>query len=304
VTAKAHGGPIEIFGVTVAKVDDKVRVQALETWMDPLAMFRQIAPYGVVNKEPMNRKVDKTEALDAAPEHDGIKIAKEFNDQGLDGVSSSQAPEHIPTTNGQSTSAGVQNMAGCPFAGQSGMETVSLPQGHPDVAMNDSTAADQAIAGTSDERLQPNEHDGTRLNGSSQPTVPPVETTQGAADTTTTMNTMTLDGSPQKRAAEEDIPRSLYSSAVTGNVEDVVKVAKSENFGDESVASGTYDDVDRHLESSAEQVHPHPKQMEEAVQPGIGEAIAVPTNSEETRKTVQEMSEIKPEETDLIMNRE
>lgn len=61
VTAKAHGGPIEIFGVTVAKVDDKVRLQAVDTWMDPLSMFRQIAPYGIVSKETTNRKIEGVE---------------------------------------------------------------------------------------------------------------------------------------------------------------------------------------------------------------------------------------------------
>jgi hypothetical protein len=50
VTAKAHGGQINIEGVTVAKVDDKVRLQSVETWFDPLEMFRQIAPNGIVNK--------------------------------------------------------------------------------------------------------------------------------------------------------------------------------------------------------------------------------------------------------------
>jgi len=51
VTAKAHGGPISIEGVTVAHVDASVRVQKLETWFDPLEMFRQIAPNGIVNRQ-------------------------------------------------------------------------------------------------------------------------------------------------------------------------------------------------------------------------------------------------------------
>lgn len=50
VTAKAHGGSIDIQGITVAKVDDQVRLQSVETWFDPLEMFRQIAPNGIVNK--------------------------------------------------------------------------------------------------------------------------------------------------------------------------------------------------------------------------------------------------------------
>ncbi|KAF2404332.1 hypothetical protein EJ06DRAFT_469925 [Trichodelitschia bisporula] len=53
VTAKAHGGLIEIHGVTIAEVDERFRVRKLETWFDPLDMFRQIAPQGVVAKEPI-----------------------------------------------------------------------------------------------------------------------------------------------------------------------------------------------------------------------------------------------------------
>lgn len=51
ITAKAHNGSIDIEGVTVAQVDDQVRLQKVETWFDPLEMFRQIAPNGIVNKE-------------------------------------------------------------------------------------------------------------------------------------------------------------------------------------------------------------------------------------------------------------
>lgn len=50
MTAKAHNGPIDIQGITIASVDDKVRLQAVETWFDPLEMFRQIAPDGKVEK--------------------------------------------------------------------------------------------------------------------------------------------------------------------------------------------------------------------------------------------------------------
>ena len=42
VRVKAHGGPIDVRGVTVAKVNDKVQLQSVETWFDPLEMFRQV----------------------------------------------------------------------------------------------------------------------------------------------------------------------------------------------------------------------------------------------------------------------
>ncbi|KAH8652811.1 hypothetical protein BGZ60DRAFT_420288 [Tricladium varicosporioides] len=50
VIAKAHGGAIDIQGITIAKVDDKVRLQSVETWFDPMEMFRQISPNGDVTK--------------------------------------------------------------------------------------------------------------------------------------------------------------------------------------------------------------------------------------------------------------
>lgn len=51
MTAKAHGGLIDIQGVTVAHMSDKMQVTKLETWFDPVDMFRQISPEGVVKKE-------------------------------------------------------------------------------------------------------------------------------------------------------------------------------------------------------------------------------------------------------------
>src|SRR5271163_4344416 len=41
---KAHGGLLDIQGVTVAKVGEGFKVQSLETWFDPLEMFRQLTP--------------------------------------------------------------------------------------------------------------------------------------------------------------------------------------------------------------------------------------------------------------------
>jgi hypothetical protein len=50
VIAAAHGGQIDIQGITVAHVNEAVQLQSVETWFDPLEMFRQIAPNGIVNK--------------------------------------------------------------------------------------------------------------------------------------------------------------------------------------------------------------------------------------------------------------
>ncbi|MCJ1465834.1 hypothetical protein MMC07_004453 [Pseudocyphellaria aurata] len=67
ITAKAHNGPIDIEGVTVAQVDDQVRLQKVETWFDPLEMFRQIAPNGIVNREA--RQTNQTGENNDQEEH-------------------------------------------------------------------------------------------------------------------------------------------------------------------------------------------------------------------------------------------
>jgi hypothetical protein len=48
VRVKAHGGPIDIQEVTVATVNSGLKVEKLETWFDPLAMFKQVSTDGEV----------------------------------------------------------------------------------------------------------------------------------------------------------------------------------------------------------------------------------------------------------------
>jgi hypothetical protein len=75
VTAKAHGGAIDIQGVTVATVNDKVQLQAVRTWFDPMDMFRQIAPNGVVKKEEKPKGMSPADAIDQAQA--GVKVPEE-----------------------------------------------------------------------------------------------------------------------------------------------------------------------------------------------------------------------------------
>ncbi|KAF2794080.1 hypothetical protein K505DRAFT_242876 [Melanomma pulvis-pyrius CBS 109.77] len=65
VSAPAHGGPIDIQGVTVATVDDRVRLREVRTWFDPLDMFRQMAPAGVVRREAVDKSLSPADALDS-----------------------------------------------------------------------------------------------------------------------------------------------------------------------------------------------------------------------------------------------
>lgn len=56
VRIKAHGGPIDIEGISVATVNDKLQIQKVETFFDPMAMFRQMAAEGNVTKTTLEEK--------------------------------------------------------------------------------------------------------------------------------------------------------------------------------------------------------------------------------------------------------
>ena len=314
VVAKAHGGPIEIFGVTVAKVDDKVRLQELDTWFDPLDMFRQIAPKGIVNKENMNRKVDPESALDVdshyvpsepkvaqpeqpngqakatepahpisatqpnneaiIPDHDGVKIAEESNQPGKEPL----APEQVLPTH-VSNSTGQRADAFVPHQGADTSKPAS--ESNPsDTTTPATTVVESAATHGADATL---EHPESNFHDAHEQQ--PVE----GADSTGTV------------VADEKSPdhQSIYSSAVTGNISDRMVPAV-----DESATTGVHDALDTHLESSTAAVHPHPHATENATQVGRGEAVAVPAASEETRLTHEEMSRISGGECPFLMNRE
>lgn len=125
VTAKAHGGPIEVKGTTWAWVDDRVRVKKLETWFDPMEMFRQIAPNGIINKETVKLEkegiiVDDFGVRQQSSEiiTDGKTVANTGSKSNADnrttnGVSTSEADivahsEHGSSTNDRLTSSSMQ----------------------------------------------------------------------------------------------------------------------------------------------------------------------------------------------------
>ncbi|RDW82862.1 hypothetical protein BP6252_03974 [Coleophoma cylindrospora] len=55
VTVKAHGGKIDLQGMTVAKLTKDLRIQSLDTFFDPLELFEQIGTYGISEKVPVGR---------------------------------------------------------------------------------------------------------------------------------------------------------------------------------------------------------------------------------------------------------
>ncbi|EFR01629.1 hypothetical protein MGYG_04632 [Nannizzia gypsea CBS 118893] len=46
VTVKAHNGPIDIKGIVIIKVNNKLQIQSIKVWQNPIEIFRQIAKNG------------------------------------------------------------------------------------------------------------------------------------------------------------------------------------------------------------------------------------------------------------------
>ncbi|KEQ84408.1 hypothetical protein M438DRAFT_405636 [Aureobasidium pullulans EXF-150] len=252
VTAKAHGGAIDITGITVATVDDAVRLQEVNTYFDPIEMFRQIAPNGIVNKQVVDKRIDPSAALDAdIPSQDGVELAHKH--------SSVHANESSPTdtATSQNKTHGPSSSETCPVSGAS--MSAALSAGCPVMS------AMQSSSTTSPTNSSP---------GSDWVKVP---------------------------TNEEGTPRSAYSSSVTGDVEHRMSADNKIDYNKEADA---HDEVDEHLESSAETVHPHPHTMEHAVKPVIGDAVVAGPQSEETKLAHREMSSVTKDEEPLLMNRE
>jgi hypothetical protein len=292
ITAKAHGGVIDIQGVTVATVDEAVRLQAVDTWFDPLEMFRQIAPGGIVNKQIMNRKVEPEHALDAAElsQNDGIQIAERHNgessEQHNDGIKIAEqhngessehandpAPEHVipkHISNGTGEAADA-------FVPHQGADTEKaaehMPADPTDPAQE--IVASAAVGGADAELSKP---------------------ASNFEDASTTKNTNSIN--EESSAPIEPSGASISESRAT-------QTEQPDTGVDESRATGTYNAIDEHLEKSAEEVHPHPRDMEEAVDPAPGQAVAAPADSLETKMTHEEMSRLgSAGECPFLMNRE
>jgi hypothetical protein len=144
VTVKAHGGPIDVEGVTVATVNDKVQLQSVRTWFDPMDMFRQIAPDGIVKKEDVDKSLAPADALDA-PAKDAEAEKTTLADRTLDASSLAAAAA-----------------AGCPFAAtqSQGADKVALPADHPPVAALEQEIVDKSRAddGTVKTEVDPEQH--------------------------------------------------------------------------------------------------------------------------------------------------
>ncbi|KAK8178926.1 hypothetical protein BKA81DRAFT_383453 [Phyllosticta paracitricarpa] len=299
VTAKAHGGSIDIQGVTVAKVDDKVRLQRVETWFDPLDMFRQIAPEGIVNKEPVPRKVSsrsptppqQTASSEATPTQEMPTQSPAL--QAADGQQLSLRPKCERSRSSESDTGkqpdvaehfrsiftGPQGRTGCPFISRQmsdpSVPTIVKPGDEPDAAEEQWHDALDTECGAG--------ADGKPLdNIAAVPASSVIAPTSAALDTT---------------SAGVDVAPS-DSSEASGSSWTADTPPESGSSPCPSVVGGQNDDA------AASSVHPHPSNMEKAVCPLPGEGVAAPPGSDEVKKTHEEMSRIAPGECPHLMNRE
>ena len=142
--AKAHGGPIEIFGVTIANVDDEVRLQAVDTWMDPLDMFRQIAPHGIVDAEPNGHQTTIAQSSNTIPDSEQIA----GDQHGVDQAQPAFGPDH-QGTNGVTQSRNLLDSLVCPFSranmGNTAMVDPPEHTGQQVIALHNDEVAGNAI---------------------------------------------------------------------------------------------------------------------------------------------------------------
>ena len=247
VTAKAHGGDIDITGITVATVDDQVRLQAVNTYFDPLDMFRQIAPQGIVNKQIIDKKIDPSTAMDMViPDNDGVKIAQEHNQSGTEHSHDAEETPAYFKPGAPATTVGITSSI-------NGLKVTDDIEGN--ASVSDALQATNSKAFTD---------------------------AGGSADSYVSSDHILGQSATKETSAP----------AEEGDAEE-------DQFHDAEDAS-----IEKHLEQSADVVHPHPKDMEHAVQPDAGEAVAVSPHSTETRLTHEEMSRISPAECPFLMNRE
>lgn len=112
VTIKAHGGLIDIQGVTVAKVDDKVRLQSVDTWFDPMEMFRQIV--GSRGEDVIVRTAVSTAEKEDALVQESVEKAAATEKKGEKNLDGSESVVTLGAGESK-VEVSTDGSSGCPF---------------------------------------------------------------------------------------------------------------------------------------------------------------------------------------------
>lgn len=323
VTAKAHGGPIDIEGVTVATVDDKVRLQNVQTWFDPLEMFRQIAPNGVVNKESIPKMVSIT-LEDEDQTKEGPKASQDISDSGkellglqldgtVDAAGSRQAVSTVePTADGAEVLEFQKNLP----------RYVTEFTGHIKTSKGVGKSVD--AHDTKDNSTEKAEV----VDGSSRAQETEEKTPSVESDTKDSLVTEKIPHTPNMKpndeptlgldlATESGALESRPSSSSSGSwtkvshsdgITRIPSPGRTDTSSNEATTgpsehmSSVLRGVDQSATHSADLVlH---KDMEIRVNPELGEAVAAASDNEEARLTHEEMSNTTSMECPFLMNRE
>ncbi|KAF1991597.1 hypothetical protein K402DRAFT_322458 [Aulographum hederae CBS 113979] len=307
ITAKAHGGAIDIEGVTVANVDDKVRLQAVHTWFDPLEMFRQIAPKGIVNKEVVPHRVNE-----------GVEADAHKPSQAPQANETSEAPVVAPSTveaAGDAVSAAPVNEAEKGVVEQNGhARTESTADATP--LMERANSPEKEIEASGGDQVPVEEFHDAPTNQVAA-TVFDAETATGntmepqTAATSTESQPLATETQPPATASDSQItatdsqaPAAASDSQVPMTTPSLLQTSSTPTNDTTSKPYDAPDEVTEHLSQPGSVVHPHPHSMEDAVQPAPGEGVAAEAGSEEVRLTHEEMSRMAVGECPFLMNRE
>ena len=303
ITARAHGDVIEIQGVTVAQVDEKVRLQSVETWMDPLEMFRQIAPEGVVERKVMNGNEVNEEDAAIEENGDGNLPIKEKEQPTVDQemeLPKAPAPalgdlalkeiiqseEHIFL---DQPDLGETNAASCGLRPLNGSDTSSVGTGSDfvNVEIEQSPLVVETTPHSPDDDRHNDEanftithiDDGEMESDKMEPRAP--EITINTDQDCSHVGEERFEEFVHEQSSPEDITRSMYSSVVGGEGEIVSHPTK----GDE----GSYDFVNFE-DDTAICCFPRPlcPMQEEVIQAPIDDATPAAHESVERMQTIHE----------------
>ncbi|SMY23243.1 unnamed protein product [Zymoseptoria tritici ST99CH_1A5] len=268
VTAKAHGGLIDIEGVTIAEVDDKIRMQAIRTYMDPLEMFRQIAPEGVVRKETMKRDVDPDIALG-----DGLG-SDEKND-----VREHDSPSGTQLDNASDTTVKPETADEGPLSGQ--------------ISGSDHTLASHAQDDHGAASTTPTEAPTDADPNPPSTAAPAAEAIISAAASQPKEMPIAHPSSNAKEVTQTLPPAGIPSSTASTPRD---PLPSNTSHDDQNAAR---DHIDVYLEQPAERIHPEGHEVLPA-----GKALAAPADGIETRIAHEEMSRMSGAECPFLQNRE
>lgn len=299
ITAKAHNGHIDIEGVTVALVDDQVRLQKVETWFDPLEMFRQIAPNGIVNKEIQETKPSDEKSISKNPEGE-TEVAQRQNGettiepQPANDIKSTSPPKaesskpavaKVPLTQNEKTNTQTEVSADTP-----GVSALAKEDGihHHDEKTTQNKDTREAEPSKNSDSSAPSEGKPNKITPFSDS---PAATLAIKSQSDVAHHPETEPPPPVHQTHQPQPGNQDQLSQILAALQSV-----QSNYGQISAALDKFDKRLGHLEAAQPNTN--------GATPEPGDAVAATPDSEETRRTHEEMGRITAAECPFLMNRE